>query len=449
MKIGRVLLIGMAICLVLSSCKIADSSIGNHDSVSGKIKILYNDELTFMQEYGGFIISEFPNIDIEIIEAKSGNLRNTTIREQFVRTINEQRPDIIISNNLDIYSMLIQEGVLFSLQQKIRKDNYDVTSMHQGILDLIRSKGDSELYGLAPFFTNQAIFYNKDIFNKYGVPHPKDNMTWPEIFSLAERVSSNNSTATDRVYGFNFLHSSPFINTMYTVAPAYNLRVINPDTKELNIGSKRWKEIFTEVIGAYKKNVIPNTIINTNNKITKEELQAADFFLRGKSAMTLDSLNLITRMNSSDNKSNLDWAVVTAPVGPENLEQAAYYFPSSIFSIFQNSSNKDLSWEIIKYLNSRKFAKINSKLNSSQLTTRLLDDKDNIRFGKDISSFYKLTPILSDYSSLYDISTDFVKVLNQAGQEEFDKVLNEGKLLDVAIQNIIQKSASANPSIKK
>jgi ABC-type glycerol-3-phosphate transport system substrate-binding protein len=48
------------------------------------------------------------------------------------------------------------------------------------------------IYGL-PFgrgttYTH-ALFYNADIFDKFGVPYPEDGMTWDEIIGLARQVT--------------------------------------------------------------------------------------------------------------------------------------------------------------------------------------------------------------------------------------------------------------------
>lgn len=43
---------------------------------------------------------------------------------------------------------------------------------------------------MLPLFRNiQATFYNKGIFDKFGVPYPKDGMTYDEAIELAKKVT--------------------------------------------------------------------------------------------------------------------------------------------------------------------------------------------------------------------------------------------------------------------
>jgi multiple sugar transport system substrate-binding protein len=45
------------------------------------------------------------------------------------------------------------------------------------------------LYAL-PFSMNYGMtIYNKDIFDKFGIPYPKDMMTWNEMLDLGKKLT--------------------------------------------------------------------------------------------------------------------------------------------------------------------------------------------------------------------------------------------------------------------
>ena len=57
-------------------------------------------------------------------------------------------------------------------------------------------------------FYSQAIFYNKDMFNKYGIPLPEDRMSWEKkLFELAQRFPTDGAK-DKRVYGLSFGYNS-------------------------------------------------------------------------------------------------------------------------------------------------------------------------------------------------------------------------------------------------
>ncbi|MDG0873339.1 extracellular solute-binding protein [Paenibacillus thiaminolyticus] len=43
------------------------------------------------------------------------------------------------------------------------------------------------MYGLSPTFVSSAVYYNKDLFEQYGVTPPQDKMTWEQLLDLAAR----------------------------------------------------------------------------------------------------------------------------------------------------------------------------------------------------------------------------------------------------------------------
>ncbi|MBP1996836.1 ABC transporter substrate-binding protein [Paenibacillus eucommiae] len=71
------------------------------------------------------------------------------------------------------------------------KYNFDLSRFDQGALDAVRAMSDKgELYAL-PYARNiNGLYYNKDIFDKFAIPYPKDGMTWEEATELAKKLTS-------------------------------------------------------------------------------------------------------------------------------------------------------------------------------------------------------------------------------------------------------------------
>ena len=65
---------------------------------------------------------------------------------------------------------------------------------------------DGKTYALPFRKDNNMIFYNKDLFDKAGVPYPEDGMTMAEYHELAAKLTSG--TGNDKVYGAH-IHTWP------------------------------------------------------------------------------------------------------------------------------------------------------------------------------------------------------------------------------------------------
>jgi ABC-type glycerol-3-phosphate transport system substrate-binding protein len=50
-----------------------------------------------------------------------------------------------------------------------------------------------------------VVLYNKNIFDRFGVPYPSESMTWAEFFRLLQRVSGTPPGGGERVWGTNAL----------------------------------------------------------------------------------------------------------------------------------------------------------------------------------------------------------------------------------------------------
>ena len=74
------------------------------------------------------------------------------------------------------FSGFVARGALLDLAPLIERDNVDTSIYFQRLLDLWSYEGAQ--YGLAKDWDTIGIFYNKNLFDKAGVPYPTDDWTW-------------------------------------------------------------------------------------------------------------------------------------------------------------------------------------------------------------------------------------------------------------------------------
>ena len=62
--------------------------------------------------------------------------------------------------------------------------------MDPSFIALIRSQDpEGRLIGLTGNGGIYGLFYNKEVFDLFGVPYPTDNMTWDDIIDLAKKTT--------------------------------------------------------------------------------------------------------------------------------------------------------------------------------------------------------------------------------------------------------------------
>ena len=62
---------------------------------------------------------------------------------------------------------------------------------------------DGKLYGIGYDFNGHAVFYNPDLFDKAGVPYPKDGWTTEDLAKAARTISQKLSTPNHKVWGYS------------------------------------------------------------------------------------------------------------------------------------------------------------------------------------------------------------------------------------------------------
>jgi ABC-type glycerol-3-phosphate transport system substrate-binding protein len=96
------------------------------------------------------------------------------------------------------------------------------------------------------------LIYNKALFDRFGVPYPKQNITWDEFFELAKKMTRGEGA--NKVYGITPLSSGLFYETMRG-------EIFSPDGTKLLITGKQMQtafQMYHDLI--YKHKVAPSSL---------------------------------------------------------------------------------------------------------------------------------------------------------------------------------------------
>jgi multiple sugar transport system substrate-binding protein len=116
------------------------------------------------------IKKKFPNVTIEHIVPKDSSLDNLIAAQKI--------PDIYLTTSTGIVD-LQNRGLTADLDPIAKTYGLDFSVFEESMLQSVRNmSGNGQLLGLPWTYGSTALFYNKDIFDRYGVPYPKDGMTW-------------------------------------------------------------------------------------------------------------------------------------------------------------------------------------------------------------------------------------------------------------------------------
>ncbi|SDF33903.1 ABC-type glycerol-3-phosphate transport system, substrate-binding protein [Fontibacillus panacisegetis] len=406
----------LAVILLLAGC----SPSAETESIEGKQKILYWDDKMFDDDYGSFVSTALPELDYEIVYLNGGTTK------ELIDYVKQKNPDVIFMRNHDEYLQFIEAGMLAEIDTLIKREHYDISSMHQGVIDMLRNNEEKKLYGLSPTFSNMVLFYNKDLFDTYRIDEPQDQMTWDEVFSTVSQFHN-----VEGVYGFS--DESSAYDLIEIVGKTYSQRIISSDHKqEIQILKDEpfWKGVFEQVNQAVQQH---NLAVRETADQLDPELSKKDLFANGYSAITTGSTDVINRYNAAGKKFNL--GIVTLPVDPKDPDSAYSLRADTIFGININSNRKQEAWEVIKVINGDTYAKIRSK-HEKILYTRTEYSKE--ASGVPLEPFYKITRNQRMFYST-DLPTEVRRPFYLMVLNELNEMFSDNQSVDHTITNIKEK----------
>lgn len=127
-------------------------------------------------------------------------------------------------------------GTAADLTELIKSSGMDIGKFDPAAMETARVySGGNSLYAI-PFSLNfLALFYNKDLFDRFGVEYPKDGATWDEVIRLANRFSRTEGGVS---------YKGLLIPGAFDLSTQLSLPYVNAQTKKAAVNTDGWKRIF-------------------------------------------------------------------------------------------------------------------------------------------------------------------------------------------------------------
>jgi len=95
-------------------------------------------------------------------------------------------PDVFLLDDSDVPA-LVNRGVVLDLAPYLARAGVDIGCLDQTVLSVF-SRGNA-VYALPRGYTPLVVVYNKDLFDRAGIPYPRDDWTWDDFLRAAKRLT--------------------------------------------------------------------------------------------------------------------------------------------------------------------------------------------------------------------------------------------------------------------
>lgn len=326
---------------------------------------------------------KYPNITIQLVKGRS---LNDIIASG-------DTPDLIATSNYYLYSLL-QLGLGSDLNDFVKQQNIDLNRFEPETIKVLKQFGNNgELYGI-PYSMNYGIMaYNKDIFDKFGVPYPKDQMTWSQVIELARKLTRESD-------GTNYIGLDP--GQAVNLTRAYALPTVDDKKEHAVLTSDGYKKVFSMIRQIYD---IPG-MIDPKADYTKDNI---DRFLKDQRVAMmpywLDALTSRVLPLVQQGK-NFNWDLVSYP-SYDDRPGVGREVDFHLLMVTPTSKNKEAAYRVIMAMISDE---AQMELNKGGSLTALKDPAIKKQFasnmkiydGKNVSGIFSVAPGSLPKATEYD-----------------------------------------------
>ncbi|AFH60042.1 hypothetical protein B2K_04785 [Paenibacillus mucilaginosus K02] len=422
------------------------------------IKVMYYEKSSLFQQYGALFMAKYPNVDIEVVSTQSIYGRDKDPVKAFEELVEAEKPDVLYFESPNAFVKWAGEGNLLPLDDVIQADKFDIENMLPAVTETLRAQGGGKLYGLSPSFYSSALFYNKGLFEKHGVPLPKDGMSWAEVLELAKRFPTDGQSE-ERVYGYGENNSfmggggDPMGFRYFTmIGHTQGLSYLDPKREKVTLQTEGWKQALQLAVDGIQSGALYDPAkgpqIDFSKGVSREEMLERNPFVSGRIAMTVEGAYLISELERAKDirkdKEPVNWDIVTVPVDPQNPGTSNALSISEVFSVRSDSPNARAAWEFVKYINSEEMARVKSKMDEGRLLSRTAYVKD--KDGRSLEPFYKLgvsEKVTEQATEAAAVPVSFYSEFSRIGGQEVGAVVDGKKTADealAAMQNGLQEA---------
>ncbi|MEF3303204.1 ABC transporter substrate-binding protein [Paenibacillus sp. GYB003] len=367
-------------------------------------------ELEYQTIYVEPLKKKYPHITLQKLE---GDLAQLVAAGEI--------PDLIMSDN-DWHMPLKQLDLPADLTELVVKTKFDLNAFRPETVQAIRNldpKGGLE--GI-PFDLNTgALFYNKDLFDKFGVAYPKDDMLWQDILELSKKLTRQED-------GVQYIGWDPRFPD-HLVSP-YSQEFVDPKTNKALVDIPLYRKVLDLFQQVYQQ---PGYIGPKN-----EYTYGPDGFTKThKLAMQADWVGkLISDLLQAEASGiKMNWDMVSEPRFQDAVGKGRHAL-ADMLVITKASKHKEQAMQVIQMITSRDHQIMLTRtgrltaLNDPEVINQFGANFPSLQ-GKNLRAVYKNPPVATPkpHPADKEVQTIIRAIRKEMaiGKKDINTVLREGQ----------------------
>ena len=286
-----------------------------------------------------------PAIDVQLVEASD---REDLIARLSTSLAGGAPPDLFLMN-YRFYGQFAARGALEPLGPYVDdSDQFELDQFYPQAIDAFRWRG--EVTCMPQNISSLVVYYNRDLFEKYGVGPPRDDMPWHEFVATAQAMTRDANgqpvrgadpdapqanTAPAAVYG---LGVEPAVIRIAPFIWSSGAELVDDDDNPTRLALDSPQAVQTLGLFFALRNVYG--VVPSDQDVEAEDDESR--FVNGRLAMLMESRRAVPALREA---ATFDWDVVSLPV----FQKPATVLHSDAYCMTKASQAKDAAWRFIEY----------------------------------------------------------------------------------------------------
>jgi multiple sugar transport system substrate-binding protein len=344
--------LGLTVVMMLVGLVACGGGGSSSSSSNGVVNLTYalwdqNEQVGYQQSVNQFM-KLHPNIHVTIEQTPWASYWQKLSTEFAAGNA----PDVFW-DHLAYYPQFVQQGQLMNLSPLIKQSNIDMSQYYQTLINEWSYQGNA--YGLPKDWDTIAILYNKQMFQKAGLPAPT-NMTWNPtdggtFLQLAQKLTldQNGKHPTDPGFDPSHINQYGFVSENNPQEGFWNFIAMNGGTlldkqfgQNFQLNQPPAVQALQFLVGLINKYHVSPSATETNNNGGVAE----QFFEGGKVAMIAAG---DWELSSVAQQTKIPWGVVELPAGPNGVVSV---FNGLTDAVYAKTAHPQEAWELEQWLGS-------------------------------------------------------------------------------------------------
>jgi multiple sugar transport system substrate-binding protein len=279
-----------------------------------------------------------PNIDVEWINITGGGPYGRDKLQTMIA--GGDAPDLMMLNTGQ-FEQLASRGALLPLNDLMAKSNFDSSIYWPQAAEGTTYQG--KVYGLPRDMSNVILYYNKDMFDKAGVPYPTADWTWTDLLAAAKKLTKDtNGDGKIDQWGFA-MNNIVWVWAGFVWANGGD--VLSPDRKKCLLQDPKTVEALKYYYG-----LLTDQQVSPPPGALPEQSWAGDWFTTQSVAMGLFGPWFRPTLVTMDKPFN--WDVTYPPKAPNTGKRGSVVYTDQ-WGMSSSTKVPNETWDFMQFLTSQ------------------------------------------------------------------------------------------------